>query len=53
MDTAWVADDQEVSKIENGNRTVNDLEIIALARALECRPCWLFLGEGILTEDRD
>lgn len=46
MDTVWIADDQEISKIENGNRSVHDLELIALARALECHACWLLLGEG-------
>ena len=32
MDAPWIADDQEVSKIENGNRTTTDLEILACAR---------------------
>ena len=45
MDVPWIADDQEISKIENGNRTTTDLEILALARALECSACWLLLGQ--------
>ena len=49
MDAAWVADDQEISKIENGNRSATDLEIIALARALDCHACWLLLGDGVPT----
>ena len=47
MDAPWIADDQEISKIENGNRSVHDLEILALAEALECDACWLLLGEEI------
>lgn len=45
MDVPWIADDQEISKIENGNRTTTDLEILALARALECSACWLLVGQ--------
>ncbi|OFX17197.1 MAG: hypothetical protein A2Z18_08825 [Armatimonadetes bacterium RBG_16_58_9] len=37
---AW----QDMSRIENGARTVTDLEIIAFAQALECSPCWLLIG---------
>lgn len=37
---AW----QDLSRIENGARMVSDLEVLALARALGCDPCWLFLG---------
>ena len=50
MDAPWIADDQEVSKIENGNRTTTDLEILALARALECSACWLLVGQGSASE---
>jgi len=46
MDAVWIADDQEISKIENGNRSVHDLELLALARALDCNACWLLSGEG-------
>jgi transcriptional regulator with XRE-family HTH domain len=38
---AW----QDMSRIENGVRTVTDLEVIAFAEALECSPCWLLMGE--------
>lgn len=38
---AW----QDISRIENGFRTVTDLEIKALAEALECCPCWLLTGD--------
>ena len=37
---AW----QDMSRIENGFRTVTDLEVVALAKALECSPCWLLTG---------
>ena len=39
---AW----QDMSRIENGARTVTDLEILVLSEALECSPCWLLLGEA-------
>ena len=35
----------EIYRIEAGTRIVSDLEMLALAQALECRPMWLFLGE--------
>ena len=38
---AW----QDMSRIENGFRTVTDLEVTALAEALECSPCWLLVGD--------
>jgi transcriptional regulator with XRE-family HTH domain len=34
-----------VSKIENGIRTVNDIELVALAQALNVTPCFLLYGE--------
>jgi len=37
---AW----QDLSRIENGARIVSDLEVLALARALDCNSCWLFIG---------
>ena len=37
---AW----QDVSRIENGARMVTDLEVVALAKALGCSPCWLLTG---------
>lgn len=41
---AWNPSLQEVLHIENGSRTVTDLEVLALAQALECDSCWLFCG---------
>lgn len=52
MDRSWIADDQEISKIENGKRSTTDLEIIALALALECRACWLLLGDETNRDSR-
>ena len=37
---AW----QDISRIENGARLVTDLEILALAQALDCSACWLLAG---------
>ena len=42
---AWNADRQEIVRIEAGGRIVSDVELIALAGALECHPCWLLLGD--------
>lgn len=42
----WNADRQEIVRIEAGGRIVSDVELIALANALNCRPCWLLLAEG-------
>ena len=43
---AWVPAWQDISRIEHGARLVTDLEILALAQALECSPCWLLTGEA-------
>jgi transcriptional regulator with XRE-family HTH domain len=40
----WNPDRREIFKIEEGVRSVHDTEIIALAVALECSPCWLLTG---------
>lgn len=40
---AW----QDLSRIENGARLVSDLEVLALADALECGACWLLTGDPI------
>ncbi|RYZ92135.1 MAG: XRE family transcriptional regulator [Proteobacteria bacterium] len=45
-DGKWNADRQELVRIESGGRTVSDVELVALASALECSPCWLLLGVG-------
>lgn len=39
---AW----QDISRIEHGTRIVTDLELLALAHALECSPCWLLIGDS-------
>ncbi|HLK55237.1 MAG TPA: hypothetical protein VKU00_01655 [Chthonomonadaceae bacterium] len=44
-DGGWNADRMEIYRIESGDRIVSDLEILALAQALECTPLWLLLGE--------
>lgn len=40
----WNPGWQDVSRIENGARTVTDVEIMVLAIALECDASWLFIG---------
>jgi len=37
---AW----QDISRIENGARIVTDLEMLALAKALNCEASWLLEG---------
>lgn len=37
---------QEVLHIEQGTRTVTDLEVLALGLALEIDACWLLTGGG-------
>ena len=44
-DGRWIADRQEIFRIEAGGRIVSDVELVALAHALECTPCWLLLGD--------
>ncbi len=34
-----------ISKIENGIRAVNDIELVAIAQALNVTPCFLLYGE--------
>lgn len=41
----WVADRRDIFRIENGKRMVSDLEILALANALDCDPGWLLTGD--------
>lgn len=43
---AWTPAWQDISRIENGFRTVTDLELRVLAMALECDPAWLLVGNG-------
>lgn len=40
----WSPGWQDLSRIENGARTVADTEVVALAEALACDACWLLLG---------
>lgn len=42
----WNPSMQEILHIENGTRIVSDVEIIALAHALDCSACWLLLGQN-------
>ncbi len=42
---AWNPAWQDISRIEHGTRLVCDLEILALAQALDCSPCWLLTGK--------
>lgn len=44
----WNADRQEIVRIEAGGRIVSDVELLALAQALECDPCWLLTGSDAL-----
>ena len=41
----WNPGWQDLSRIENGRRTVSDLEVLALAGALDCDPAWLLAGD--------
>lgn len=41
----WIPDRRDMFRIEDGRRIVSDLEMIVLARALECSPSWLLLGD--------
>jgi transcriptional regulator with XRE-family HTH domain len=41
----WNPGWQDISRIENGSRLVSDLEILALAAVVGCRPAWLLTGE--------
>jgi transcriptional regulator with XRE-family HTH domain len=41
---SWVPDEPEIYKIEDGRRSVHDIEIMLLAKALEADPCWLLVG---------
>ena len=41
---AWIADRRDIFRIEDGRRSVHDVEVVALGQALECSACWLLLG---------
>jgi hypothetical protein len=40
----WNPEWRDIVRLESGTRLVSDLEMLALASALECDACWLFLG---------
>lgn len=42
----WIADRRDIYRIIHGQRIVSDLELVALAGALECDACWLLRGDG-------
>lgn len=42
---AWIADRRDIFRIEDGRRSVHDVEVVALAQTLECAVIWLLLGE--------
>ena len=39
---AWIADRRDVYRIEDGRRSVHDVEVLALAKALDCPAYRLF-----------
>jgi transcriptional regulator with XRE-family HTH domain len=41
----WTPEFREISRLERGERMVTDLEILALAEAIDCSPCYLLTGE--------
>lgn len=41
----WIADRQEIGRIENGSRYVTTLELEALARALDVTAAWIMAGD--------
>ena len=40
----WNPDRRDVVRIEIGTRIVSDVEMLALAEALDCDACWLLVG---------
>lgn len=44
-DGGWIPSRRDIYRIESGSRIVSDMEILALAEALECPPLWLLTGE--------
>jgi len=43
---AWVADRRDIYRIERSRRTVTDLELLALALAMDCDASWLLFGDA-------
>ena len=52
-DGGWIADRRDIFRIEDGRRSIHDLEVVALALALECAACWLLLGEPAPSPNAD
>ena len=48
-DGQWNPSVYDLCRIEGGRRTVADIELLPLAEALECSPCWLLTGVGSLS----
>ena len=42
----WNADRRDVFRLEKGTRKVSDVELLALALALDVSPMWLLVGSG-------
>jgi transcriptional regulator with XRE-family HTH domain len=42
---AWNATRKDIGRCETGTRIISDIELLYLAKALECDPCWLLLGQ--------
>jgi transcriptional regulator with XRE-family HTH domain len=42
---AWNPSRKDIGRCETGTRIISDIEMLYLAKALECDPCWLFLGD--------
>ena len=45
-DGQWNPTIYDISRIEGGRRIVSDIEIVVLAQALACSPCWLLIGKA-------
>ena len=52
-DGGWVADRRDIFRIEDGRRSVHDVEVAALAKALEVGSCWLLLGDAAKDENQE
>lgn len=44
-DGAWNPTWRDIQRIERGLRIVSDIELLILAQALDCSPCWLLTGQ--------
>ena len=41
----WNPTWRDVQRIERGQRIVSDIELLIIARALDCSACWLLTGQ--------